>query len=64
MTKNNKNFAQDAKTVIFGRPPLENSILQQMFYKCISNNSAASVKTSQDETSKSNHQHIATKTKG
>gem|GEM_PF-5843486 len=48
MTKNNnKWFAQDARTVMLGRPPIQSTVLQQMFHKCASSSPVASSKPTQ-----------------
>ena len=41
VSKNQKTLAQDAR-VMLGRPPIQSSMLQQMFYKCVSATRAAS----------------------
>jgi hypothetical protein len=62
--KNDKVLSGDTVTVMFGRPPLETSLLQQMFYRCISDDVTASTKTDQDRDKFDFRQQPATKAKG
>lgn len=45
MSKSNKILAQDARTVMLGSPPIQNTMLQQMFYRCVSKPVTAQVQT-------------------
>lgn len=62
MSKNNKIFAQDARTVMLGRPPMQNTMLQQMFYRCVSNPATPELQTDKIVANE-NAKHVSIQTK-